>query len=87
MNINKEAAVFKSLANKTRLSIVKKLAAYDALHCSELSKTFRLSQPTLSHHFNILINAGVIHARKEATHMIYSLNKEYLRDMHIIFST
>lgn len=79
MNINKQVDVLKALADVTRLAIVKKLSQYESLNCSELSKTFDLTQPTLSHHFKRLIKVEVIIAKKEGTHMVYSLNKKMLK--------
>lgn len=78
MNINIQVELMKALADVTRLTIVKKLAQVESLNCSELSKTFHLTQPTLSHHFKKLIDVDIIIAKKEATHMIYSLNKSLL---------
>lgn len=78
MNINKQVEIMKALADITRLAIVNKLSQYESLNCGELSETFQLSQPTLSHHFKRLIEVGIILAKKEGTHMIYSLNKPLL---------
>ena len=79
MDINKRVEVLKALADVTRLVIIQKLSQYESLNCSELSETFDLTQPTLSHHFKRLIEVDVILAKKEGTHMIYSLNKKMLK--------
>lgn len=78
MNIDKQVEIMKALADVTRLAIVKKLSQYESLNCGELSDTFNLTQPTLSHHFKRLIEVDIILAKKEGTHMIYSLNKPLL---------
>ncbi len=78
MNINTQVEIHKALADATRLAIVRELSHVESLTCGELSAKFDLTQPTLSHHFKKLIDAQIIIAKKEATHMIYSLNKQLL---------
>ena len=85
MDINKQVDIMKALGDVTRLAIVKELSRYKSLNCSELSEKFDLTQPTLSHHFKRLIEADVIIAKKEGTHMIYSLNKELLKNNGVTF--
>jgi len=83
MNIDKQVTVMKALADVTRLAIARKLSQVESLNCGELSETFDLSQPTLSHHFKRLIEADIIIAKKEGTHMVYSLNKLLLHQVGI----
>lgn len=82
------AVVFKSLADETRLSIVRKLAR-DACEvksgeiinsCAEFHK---LSQPAMSHHFNKLVAAGVLIERKKGVEKHYQLNMPLLNDTGI----
>jgi ArsR family transcriptional regulator len=56
------AAVVKALADPTRLRIVDALrkAAPEALCQCELKPLFEMSQPALSKHLKVLINAGVV---------------------------
>lgn len=75
--------IFKSLADATRLEVVKVMAAYDEVTCQELQKYFKLSQPTLSHHFNKLIANGILLYRKEGKMNYYKLNKKLLSDYGI----
>ena len=79
------ATVFKSLADETRLSIVRKLAS-DGCEvksgeiinsCAEFHK---LSQPAMSHHFSKLVAAGVLLERKEGVEKHYQLNTQLLND-------
>ncbi len=74
--------VFKALADKTRLDIVRTVATkpQDCASCSEVSSHSSLSQPAMSHHFKKLVDAGVLLERKEGTEKIYELN-------HDLFST
>jgi ArsR family transcriptional regulator len=75
--------VLKSLADDTRLSIVRKLAED---HCEESGSTIvsdcaaslQLAQPTMSHHFSRLVQAGVLRERKAGTEKFYTLNYSLL---------
>lgn len=71
--------VFKALADPTRLDMVRWLARHGELSCARLSRRFPLAQPTLSHHFNRLLAAGVLVARKDGVHHFYRVNARRLR--------
>ena len=71
--------LLKALADKTRLDIVRRLAKEeDCSRCTEISSGSLLSQPAMSHHFNKLVEAGVIIEQKAGKEKLYSLNKELL---------
>jgi ArsR family transcriptional regulator len=75
-----DSEVFKTLSDKTRLSIVVKLFKKGEMSCKEVSVFFKdLSQPTISHHFKVLENAKLINVRKEGTEHFYSLNQIQLK--------
>ena len=74
-NYRTYSAIFKALSDETRLRIV------DMLSCSELSacdilQSFTLSQSTLSYHMKILIDTGIVNARREGLWTKYSINDE-----------
>lgn len=80
--------IFKSLANDTRLSIVRKLVAENSEVASseivnDCSHHLQLSQPTMSHHFAQLIQSGVLIERKSGNQKYYSLNTELLAKIGI----
>lgn len=75
--------IFKSLSDQTRINIVKKLSVKKEVSCQELMKDFSLSQPTLSHHFNKLLDAEIITVRKEGSNNFYSVNHDYLNKLGI----
>ncbi len=75
--------VFKALSDPTRIEIVQKLASIDEFSCQELIKQFPLAQPTLSHHFNKLIDAKILSARKDGVSHFYKINKKYLGSIGI----
>lgn len=76
-------AVLKSLADETRLSIVRRLAKIDdevvgSSIVIDCSAALKLSQPTMSHHFSKLVAAGVLLERKSGVEKLYRLNKKLL---------
>jgi DNA-binding transcriptional ArsR family regulator len=60
-----------ALGDPVRLQIVRQLAAAGELTCSELDCA--VAKSTMSHHFKILREAGIVLTRKEGTQHINSL--------------
>ncbi len=73
--------IFKALSDETRLGIVRDLLTKGEHSCNSFVKELPKSQPTLSHHFNKLIDANIIKARKEGVNYFYSINHDYLKDL------
>ena len=80
---NTSVDILRALADEVRLGMVKKIAkemsavsSCDVVaSCESLTK---LSQPTLSHHFAKLVDAGIIIQRKSGTQNVYEFNAELL---------
>lgn len=71
--------IFKALADKTRLEIVVFLAKKNGeVACGEISEKFPLSQPTMSHHYSKLKQAGILHIREEGVKHFYSIDTQLL---------
>jgi DNA-binding transcriptional ArsR family regulator len=70
------ANVLYALGDPVRLEIVQRLAHQNDLPCCVLSTA--VAKSTLSHHFKVLREAGVIASRKEGTQHINSLRREEL---------
>ncbi len=83
----KTLKIFKALSDPTRIKIVRKLIDKSEVSCQDLMKYFPLSQPTLSHHFNKLIDSGVLSVRKNGASHYYGVNKKYLADVGIDINT
>jgi DNA-binding transcriptional ArsR family regulator len=66
-------AVFQALGDPTRREILR-LLRKRAMTAGEIAEKFSLARSTLSGHFNILKNAGLIVAEKNGTTIHYSLN-------------
>ena len=69
------AHVLKALADPTRLRLVSMVAAHDggeACVC-DLTEPLGLTQPTISHHLKILVDAGIFTRDKRGVWVFYSL--------------
>jgi ArsR family transcriptional regulator, arsenate/arsenite/antimonite-responsive transcriptional repressor len=77
-------SIFKALGDETRLRVVAHLNRVGEAPCSDISGVIGdLSQPTLSHHFKVLHEAGIIDVRKEGVSCYYALNKNRLKDLGV----
>src|SRR5882672_11054112 len=70
------AAWFKALADPTRVAIINSLSAADEVCVCNLTATFELSQPTISHHLKILREAGLVDSTRRGTWSYYRLVPE-----------
>jgi len=64
--------LFRALSDPTRLRMTRLLMIREMCVC-EILVALDLTQPTASHHLNILENAGLIKGRKEGRWVFYSL--------------
>ncbi|MEM2921412.1 MAG: metalloregulator ArsR/SmtB family transcription factor [Candidatus Bathyarchaeia archaeon] len=71
--IHVRSRIFKALGDKTRLRIVSLLKIRELCVC-EIMAALHLTQPTASHHLNILENAGIVKERKEGRWVFYSIS-------------
>ncbi|WP_242089693.1 metalloregulator ArsR/SmtB family transcription factor [Curtobacterium sp. DN_7.5] len=69
------AKSLKAIADPARLRLISMVAAYeDAEACvCDLQEPFGLSQTTVSHHFKVLVEAGILHREKRGTWAYFSL--------------
>lgn len=80
---NPAVHILKALADDTRLQIVRYLLDTEEMTCQELMKKFPLSQPTLSHHFNKLVDAHILDSERDGVLWIYRLNRPFLNEAGI----
>lgn len=71
--------VFKALSDPTRREILKLLRASD-LPAGEIVARFDMTGPSISHHLNVLKDAGLVLVRREGQTLIYSLNATVLQE-------
>ena len=81
MNDRQLVLALKALADSTRFRIVQELARYDELSCTQIVERFSLSQPTISHHLKLLVDAELVEVRTEGKHRWLSLNRTVLEDL------
>jgi ArsR family transcriptional regulator len=74
-NAEKLARSMKAIADPARLRLISMVAAHvggEACAC-DLTEPLGLSQPTVSHHLRVLVDAGILHREKRATWAYYSI--------------
>ncbi len=81
------AGLFKVLADPTRVAIVNRLAALDEVCVCDLTATFDLSQPTISHHLRVLKQAGLVDVERRGTWAYYRLVPERLDPVRAAFGS
>lgn len=80
MHDEQTITILKALADPTRLDVVKRLACEKkGAPGSSVSCYSALSQPTMSHHFSKLAEAGVVLERKDGKEKIYEVNTALLQ--------
>jgi ArsR family transcriptional regulator len=80
---------FKALGDPTRLRLISLVAAHeDAEACvCELTEPVGLSQPTVSHHLKILVEAGVLNREQRGKWAYYRLVPETLNVLAELITT
>jgi ArsR family transcriptional regulator, arsenate/arsenite/antimonite-responsive transcriptional repressor len=78
------AAVFKALADETRVKIMQMLNTRPRA-VNEIVDFFSLSQPTISRHLMVLRQSGLVNAKRRGQQVIYSINEDTLRDKALAF--
>jgi ArsR family transcriptional regulator len=71
--------VAKAMGDKNRLSILLHITKQGGCApCADMHDVVDLTQPSISHHIKILINAGLIEPEKEGRNFKYTLNTSVL---------
>lgn len=77
------ATMFKALSDPVRLRLLSLIASHpggEACVC-EISATFDVSQPTISHHLKLLRSAGLIDCERRGTWVYYWVNPSALQEL------
>ena len=83
------ASVFKALADPARVKLVSLIAASaggEACIC-DLTEPLGLSQPTVSHHMKLLVDAGLVSRDQRGKWVYYRVNAEALNRVAAAVST
>ncbi|MBN1354150.1 MAG: winged helix-turn-helix transcriptional regulator [Candidatus Omnitrophica bacterium] len=72
--------IFRALSDLTRQEILEILAEHERC-VNELCKEFnKMTQPTISHHLQILKHCNLVSSRRKGKMIYYSINKKVLRN-------
>jgi ArsR family transcriptional regulator len=73
-------SIFKALNDPTRREILEMLKEKD-LTAGEIADRFNISKPSISHHLDLLRQAGLVISVKEGQFINYSLNTTVMDEM------
>ena len=72
--------LFKALNDPTRREILELLKSKD-MTAGEIADQFNISKPSISHHLDLLKQAGLVVSVKEGQFIIYSINTTVMDEM------
>lgn len=72
--------VFRALADPTRLKILELLRTGKELCVSSIAEHFKMTQPSISHHLNVLGRARLVEREKRGREVYYRFNREAILD-------
>jgi ArsR family transcriptional regulator len=73
--------ISKALGDTNRLKILQHISKKGGCgQCSEIQDVIDLTQPSISHHIKILLEAGLIEQEKEGRNHKYTLNDQLVKD-------
>ena len=72
--------IFKALADKTRQDILE-LLGEEEMNVTDICSEFHTTQPTISHHLQILKNCSLIDSRKDGKNIYYYVKHEVVSDV------
>ncbi|MDD6240170.1 MAG: metalloregulator ArsR/SmtB family transcription factor [Eubacteriales bacterium] len=81
MEPNQIASLFKALADESRVKIVLALLKTDELCACKLLELVDCQQPTLSHHMKLLVDSGLVIARKDWKWTYYSIRRDRIQEL------
>jgi len=81
LTIKQIEKISKALGDSNRLKILQYISKSGGCgQCSEIQDVIDLTQPSISHHVKILLEAGLIDAEKEGRNYNYRLNEQLIKD-------
>jgi ArsR family transcriptional regulator len=84
MDLNIEKAA-NALSDRHRLTILQEVARNNNAACGDFARLTGLSQPAVSHHVKILVDAGVLSYDKCGRQVQLSVNKDAMRHLSLFF--
>jgi len=77
---NKNLEIFRALADMTRQEILEILKEHERSVNDICSEFEDMTQPTISHHLQILKRCDIVDAHRKGKMIYYSINKRVLRN-------
>ncbi|KRE86515.1 ArsR family transcriptional regulator [Paenibacillus sp. Soil766] len=71
---------FKALADPTRREILQ-LLREKSMHAGDIADHFKISKPSISHHLNLLKQAGLVMDERQGQHIQYTLHTTVVEDV------
>lgn len=71
---------FKAICDLNRHKILHLVKKHGEMNASDIVKSIRLSQPTISHHLKILVEAEVLESRKDGKETYYKINEKFINN-------
>jgi DNA-binding transcriptional ArsR family regulator len=71
---------FKALADPTRRQILQMLRER-SMSSGEIAEHFQISRPSISHHLNLLKQAGLVFDERQGQNIIYTLHTTVVEDV------
>ncbi len=68
---------FKVLGEDTRVQIVRMMQRGEAKNVGAITRSLGVTQPTVSHHLQLLAAIGVLVKERRGREVLYAFNKEY----------
>lgn len=81
MEIENILKALKAISDENRLKIFLLLKQNGDMCACKLLEDLNCNQPTLSHHMKVLVNSGLIYARKDWKRTHYYLNKAFINEL------
>ncbi|MFP4016078.1 MAG: autorepressor SdpR family transcription factor [Halanaerobiales bacterium] len=72
--------MFKALSDKTRRRILEMLKDGD-MTAGEIADRFEMTKPSITHHLNLLFQAGMVDKEREGQYIYYTLNTTVMQDV------
>lgn len=73
-------SAFKAISDPTRREILH-LLRKEEMTAGDVAARFDMTKPTMSHHFSVLKEAGLVTSRREGQNIWYALNTTVLEDV------
>jgi DNA-binding transcriptional ArsR family regulator len=72
--------IFKALADPSRRKILKLLQG-GSMTAGAIAESFTMTKGTLSHHFNVLKDAGLVRCERRGQQIVYAINTSVFEDV------